>query len=123
MNSRLSYAEPNTQDSEVTEHEIPFAKDLKDGDMRALQVGTVQILISRYNGELYATGNSCPHRGAPMNTGLLVGDKLICPWHAASFNIVSGALEQQPSIDGLPSYRIEKKQGKDFVYLPKDTTN
>lgn len=46
--------------------EILFAEEMKDGEMRSLKVGDKDddtILISRYRGKLYATGNFCSNFG------------------------------------------------------------
>lgn len=75
--------------------------------MKELKVGPKdddKVLISRIKGKLHAVGNYCSHFGAPLGTGLLFDDKVLCPWHAAAFNVVTGALENAPGIDGLPVF-------------------
>eukprot|EP00347_Sterkiella_histriomuscorum_P005841 403355065 len=101
-------------------YEIKDAKDIKDGEMRTISVhGNQKILIAKYQNKLYAVGNTCPHQGAALNTGMLINDKVVCPWHGAQFDIKSGALEQFPSVDGIPSYQIiENQDGKSFVKVP-----
>eukprot|EP00347_Sterkiella_histriomuscorum_P005226 403357410 len=108
-------------ESNLNEIEIDFADSLKDGEMKDLKVGTGEedkVLISRYQGKLYAVGNYCTHFGAPMNTGQMFDDKVVCPWHAAAFSVVTGALEGAPSTDGLPVFTIVEKEGKYFVQVP-----
>ena len=108
-------------ESNLNEIEIDFADSLKDGEMKDLKVGTGEedkVLISRYQGKLYAVGNYCTHFGAPMNTGQMFDDKVVCPWHAAAFSVVTGALEGAPSTDGLPVFTIVEKEGKFFVQVP-----
>ena len=53
-----------------------------------------------------------------MNTGVLIGDKIMCPWHSASFSIKNGFLNGAPSLNGIPSFKIVKKNGKSFVEVP-----
>ena len=105
-------------ESNMNEIEIDFAESLKDGEMKDLKVGPGEedkVLITRYQGKLYAVGNYCSHFGAPMNTGYLFDDKVVCPWHAAAFSVVTGALEGAPGVDGLPKFDIITKEGKSFV--------
>lgn len=86
--------------------------------MRELKVGPKdddKVLISRIQGKIHAVGNYCPHFGAPMSTGQLFDDKVICPWHAAGFSVVTGALETGPSVDGLPVFTVVERDGKFFV--------
>jgi apoptosis-inducing factor 3 len=80
--------------------------------MRDLQAGNQQVLIAKYNGKLYAVGSQCPHRQAPLSQGMLFQDKVVCPWHGASFNIQSGALEYNPSVDGIPTFEIVQRGSK-----------
>ena len=75
---------------------IPWAKKLGEGEIRALKVGEEKdqkVLISRYQGKLYATGNFCSHFGVPLDGGGLFDDKVLCPAHLAGFSVVSGEVE------------------------------
>ena len=56
----------------VKEVEIEFAETLEEGSKKSLQVGEgkdEKVLISRYNGQLYATGSFCSHFGVPLEGG------------------------------------------------------
>jgi nitrite reductase/ring-hydroxylating ferredoxin subunit len=89
--------------------------------MKELKVGPKdddKVLISRVQGKLYAVGNYCSHFGAPMSTGLMFDDKVLCPWHAAAFSVKTGAVENAPGMDGLPKFDITEKDGKNFVTVP-----
>ena len=76
-----------------------------------------EILISKYNDKLYATGNACPHFALPFSYGdLLFNNKLMCPFHGAAFDIETGKVECGPTIDSIPTYKIEEQLGKFFVH-------
>ena len=97
--------------------EISFANELKDGELKSLKVGQAddqKVLISRYNGNLYATGNFCSHFGVPLENGLLFDDKVRCPAHAAAFNVTTGEPERQVGMDGIPSFPVVNRDGKYF---------
>ena len=49
---------------------------------------------------------------------MLFDDKVLCPWHAAGFNVTSGALELAPGLDGVPKYEVTEKDGKWYVTVP-----
>ena len=102
--------------------EIDFAHELADGEMKELKVGPKdedKVLISRIRGQIYAVGNYCSHFGAPLSTGLLFDDKVLCPWHLAAFSVTTGALEHAPGLDGLPTFKVVEKDGKHFVQIPE----
>lgn len=89
--------------------------------MQALKVGDKdgeKVLIARYQGKLYATGNFCSHFGVPLDGGMLFDDKVLCPAHAAGFSIVTGEPEHAPGLDGIPSFGVVERDGKFFVQLP-----
>lgn len=89
--------------------------------MKELAVGPGdedKVLISKYQGKIHAIGNYCTHFGAPLGTGVLFDDKVMCPWHGATFNIVTGALDGAPALDGVPKFTIIEKGGKKFVQIP-----
>ncbi len=48
--------------------------------------------------------------GAPMDTGLLVGARVLCPWHNAAFSVVTGAGIDMPARDALDSYPVEVRR-------------
>jgi apoptosis-inducing factor 3 len=77
------------------------------------------VLVTRYQGTLHAIGAYCSHFGAPLVNGVLFDDKVLCPWHAAGFSVVSGAIEYAPGMDGVPKYAVHEKEGKWYVRVPK----
>ena len=86
----------SASEQEYKEFEIDFAFDLGEGEMKDLKVGPGdedKVLVARYQGKLYSVGNYCTHFGAPLVTGQLFDDKVLCPWHTAGFSIVTGAPE------------------------------
>ena len=50
---------------------------------------------------------------------VLLGDKLVCPFHGATFNIQNGRLETGPAIDNIPAFEIKEEGGKSFVLVDK----
>jgi nitrite reductase/ring-hydroxylating ferredoxin subunit len=60
-----------------------------DSVMEAL-VGDNSYAICNVAGELHALEGICPHAGGPLGQGNMVGDALMCPWHAYEFDPRSG---------------------------------
>lgn len=57
-----------------------------DGDHLTVTVEGREVRVSRY----------CPHRGGPLEEGVLRGAFLRCPWHGATFDLRSGACLRGP---------------------------
>ena len=55
--------------------------ELPDGD---------ELAIYNVNGEFYATGNFCPHRGALLSEGALCGHVIECGLHGWQFDVRTG---------------------------------
>ncbi|WP_216679748.1 FAD-dependent oxidoreductase [Hymenobacter siberiensis] len=77
-----------------------------------------QVLLTRQQGRVHAFAAHCPHYGAPLEKGRVVGGKLICPWHHACFKLESGHLCEPPALDDLPAFAVREADGRIWVQLP-----
>jgi len=50
---------------------------------------------------------------------MLFADRVYCPWHYASFSVVTGYHDFGPVFKGIPTYPVEIKNEKVFVKVPK----
>jgi NADPH-dependent 2,4-dienoyl-CoA reductase/sulfur reductase-like enzyme/nitrite reductase/ring-hydroxylating ferredoxin subunit len=94
--------------------------DLKDGEMRQVSAGETNILLARVEGKYHAVGATCPHYGAPLVEGVLSGERVVCPWHHACFNVVTGDLEEPPAMDALPHYDVRVEDDRVVVSVPDE---
>lgn len=105
------------------EERVASVHDLRDGQMKRVQVGGKNVLLARIDGQFYAHGDRCPHYGAPLHEGTLHAHRLTCPWHQGTFDIIAGSLLEPPSLDGLPSFTV-RVQGDDvFVDRPDNAAS
>jgi vanillate O-demethylase monooxygenase subunit len=67
------------------------------------------IVIVRLDGELVASRDQCPHRGAPLSGGIVVnhegGECLRCPYHALHFDGTGAAVH----LPGAPGDRLPSR--------------
>src|SRR5215213_2745080 len=107
----------------MSERKIAAARldELKDGEMKEVAAGgDTKILLARVDGKFHAVGAHCPHYGAPLAEGILNGERIICPWHHACFNVTTGDLLEPPAFDALPCYQVRIENEQVFVMLPAD---
>lgn len=87
--------------------------DLADGEIRPI-VGLPAVLC-RSGGRLYALGLRCPHAGALLSRGAIVGDCLQCPLHGGRFALDGGTVRAGPARHGVPAYDVVVRDGSVYV--------
>jgi NADPH-dependent 2,4-dienoyl-CoA reductase/sulfur reductase-like enzyme/nitrite reductase/ring-hydroxylating ferredoxin subunit len=101
-------------------HDVASLNDLPDGGMHAIEVEDTKILLLRDGGTVHAIGATCPHAGAPLAEGIRDGDRVICPWHKATFCVRTGALLEPPAVDDVPRYAVHHEGERIFVTVPAE---
>ncbi len=69
------------------------------------------VLLVRGDDAIRAIAATCPHRGAPLEEGVVDGDVVTCPWHASRFCLLDGTLIAGPSPTGVESYETRVREG------------
>ena len=80
---------------------------LPDGTMLLGHAQGEPVLLVRRSDEVFAIGAICTHYGAPLETGLLVGETVRCPWHHACFSLRTGEALRAPALDPVSRWRVE----------------
>jgi NADPH-dependent 2,4-dienoyl-CoA reductase/sulfur reductase-like enzyme/nitrite reductase/ring-hydroxylating ferredoxin subunit len=94
--------------------------DLRNGEMKEVAADETKILLARVGDNFHAVSANCPHYGAPLAEGALCGTRIVCPWHHAVFNVISGDLEDPPALDSLVSYSVRVEGERILVSLPEE---
>jgi nitrite reductase/ring-hydroxylating ferredoxin subunit/Fe-S cluster biogenesis protein NfuA len=87
------------------------ASELAPGELRAVLVEDVPVLLANVEGEIYAFRNACPVDGMPLEGGRLSGTVLVCPWHNCAFDARSGRRVDEPAEVGLGVVPIALQDG------------
>jgi 3-phenylpropionate/trans-cinnamate dioxygenase ferredoxin subunit len=91
----------------VRVREARFPREIlpEPGEVRLVEVGTQRVGLYRVGAEFHALADRCPHRGAPLCSGVVAtpihvdegqlttgeADSVVrCPWHKWEFEIASG---------------------------------
>ncbi len=99
---------------------VAATSDLADGEMRQVSAGGTDVLLSRVDGRFHACTAHCTHYGAPLETGVLSGATVVCPWHHAMFDVRTGALSQPPALDALRTFETKVEGDDVLVRVPAD---
>ena len=89
------------------EVKIASVKDLPSGTMKGVESNGQQILIANLKGKYYAIGNTCTHSGCSLSDGSLNGEKVRCPCHGSTFDVMTGSVLKGPAENPEPSYELK----------------
>jgi len=56
-----------------------------------VDVDGTEVAVFLVEGEPYAFANACPHQGNPLLEGEVLGETLVCAFHAWKFDLETGA--------------------------------
>ncbi|MDX1546163.1 MAG: FAD-dependent oxidoreductase [Rhodothermales bacterium] len=104
----------------MPEASVAHRDDLEDGQMKQVDVEGTAVLLVRLDGQYHALGAHCTHYGAPLADGVLSGDRVVCPWHHACFNVRTGDLLEPPAFDALPRFDVRVEGDRVVVSVPED---
>src|SRR5262245_59613100 len=81
--------------------------EITPGKGKEVQVAGKTLAVFHTNGSFYAIDNTCPHKGAPLAEGEVIGTEVVCPWHAAAFDLTTGANLCPPAMKGVRAYPVQ----------------
>lgn len=102
-----------------------WTKDLKDKPLYRKICGDHVALYRTQSGEVRAIGAVCPHRGANLAEGEVIGESLRCPYHGWKFS-ADGKCDDIPAQPDsveiqanacVPTYAIREQQGIIWIWL------
>lgn len=97
--------------------------ELADGEMKQVSANGAEILLARVGGNFHAVGAHCTHYGAPLVEGVLNGNRIVCPWHHACFDVTTGDLQEPPAFDALPRYEVRIENDHVVVRVPDSVSD
>ena len=103
------------------EADVANINDLQNGETKQVSVGETEILLAKIADKFYAVGAHCTHYKAPLAEGVVNGESVICPWHNACFNLVTGDRQAPPGLDSLTRYDVRIEGDRIFVTVPAST--
>ena len=118
----------------MAKHVVAGAADIPAGERKLVHVNGREIAIFNIDGEYFAIHNRCPHEGASLCQGILVGlvessepghyrfsragELLRCPWHGWEFDIRTGKSWFDPRRTKVRSFNVKLVDGSELVEGP-----
>ncbi|WP_317928838.1 Rieske (2Fe-2S) protein [Halioxenophilus sp. WMMB6] len=71
-------------------HSLEKLHRIHEGFFQTYRIDSLDIFLVQYNGKLYGYKNYCPHQGAPMTYGTIIGGAIRCPLHGIEYRLDDG---------------------------------
>lgn len=88
-----------------------------------IMVENCNILLCNYENKIYALQNLCTHQDQKLSGGCLYKGKIICPFHGASFDLMTGELCDPPAIENIKTFPVRIVDKIIEVAIPINTLN
>jgi len=118
----------------MARHVVAAAGEISSGGRKLVTVRGRQIGIFNHGGEYFALLNRCPHQGAELCKGTLIGlatskepghfeltrqgEMLKCPWHGWEYDIRTGQSWCDPNDTKVRAYPVTVEPGTTLVKGP-----
>jgi len=102
---------------------VAYSDELAPGEVKSVRYFGRELVLARTeSGKAMVTDPHCPHLGAHMAAGKIIGERIACPFHGWEFG-VEGRCERIPYDERIPSkarlqtWLHEERDGFLFVYF------
>lgn len=104
----------------MAQHRVASLSELPENEMRTVEAGDTKVLLIRRGETVHALAALCPHKGVPLDKGIIDGDTIVCGIHRAAFSIASGEVAEPPACESLARYEVSIEGGEVHVEVPDD---
>ena len=96
------------------------AEDLKSGEARRFDVGTLRIALVRIGDDFYAIGDRCSHADYSLAEGEVMEEDLEieCWKHGSTFSLTTGEPQSLPATKSVPVFEVVRS-GSDVLVVVK----
>jgi len=91
--------------------------DVKPNSMTGVTINDHKILLANVNGNYYAIGNKCMHRGCTLSEGELNAETVVCPCHGSTYELKTGNFITGPTKKPEPAYELKVENNSILINL------
>lgn len=118
----------------MSRHVVAKADEIAPGNSKIVLVNGREVGVFNVGGEFFAFSNRCPHAGAELCKGMIVGlvrsdgpgnyrvdrkgEFLRCPWHGWEFDLRTGQSWCDPKSTKVRQFQVKVEPGQDLVKGP-----
>lgn len=113
----IAAANQESADSEEKWVEVAKAAEIKENEIKTVQIGTKRIALTKTSEGYFAVDARCPHQGGPLGEGDICEGRIRCPWHGYKFDLKSG--KGVGNDDSVESIQLKEENGAILALIPK----
>jgi nitrite reductase/ring-hydroxylating ferredoxin subunit len=118
----------------LAKHVLGQVADVPAGGGRRFEVEGRAIAVFHVGSRFYALRDRCPHQGAPLSAGVILGTltadspgdyafddacaHVKCPWHGWEYDLATGQSWYDPARDRVRAYDVSVEPGRELVEGP-----
>ena len=85
--------------------------EIRPGGHVVVDVDGVEVAVFNVDGEFLAIEDVCTHDGGELACGVLEGDVIVCPRHAAKFSLRTGEVLAPPAYEPVATMSTRVADG------------
>jgi len=89
--------------------------DIPEGQMRGFEVGFDKVAVCHTSEGFFAITDECSHDAAPISSGSVAGNEVVCPRHGARFDLKTGDVTAPPAVVGIDTLELKIENDEIFV--------
>jgi len=95
---------------------VAKTSEIKEGSVKGFKIKNLEILIAKIKGKFYAMNSVCTHEQGNLAEGILDDYMVMCPMHAAQFDVRTGKVSNDTpwAMSDEKTYEV-KVQGEDIL--------
>jgi nitrite reductase/ring-hydroxylating ferredoxin subunit len=118
----------------MSRHVVARADEIAPGGSKIVEVNGREVGVFNVDGDFFALANRCPHAGAELCKGMIVGlvsadepgvyrvdrpgEFLRCPWHGWEFDLRTGQSYCDPKSIKVRQFQVKVESGEQLVKGP-----
>ena len=98
---------------------VAALEDIVDPGLLGVRLPSgLAVCLMRNGDAVTATRDTCTHQAFPLSEGDIEDGKVICAWHGAEFDCLSGRVKRGPADDDLELLAVKVDAGAIWVRQP-----
>ncbi len=93
---------------------VATVDDIPLGKLKGFEVGRHKFVVAHSQEGFFAVADECTHDGAPISSGRVRGNEIMCTRHGARFDLKTGAVTAPPAVVPIDILTV-KVDGTDIL--------